>query len=72
VFTITEIALKIGNAVPPTRLITRAPNTAYVGVDAPSVGRAVDLSYAAPLAIAVYRISRVFVCCPTAMYTNPR
>jgi hypothetical protein len=52
---------------PPTRLITRAPNTAYVGLwTRPRSG--------APCAagIAVYRISRVFVCCPTAMYTNPR
>jgi hypothetical protein len=30
VFTITEIALKIANAVPPTHLISGAPNAAYV------------------------------------------
>jgi hypothetical protein len=30
VFTITEIALKVANAVPPTHFISGVPNTAYV------------------------------------------
>jgi len=30
VFTITEIALKIANAVSPTNFISGVPNTAYV------------------------------------------